>query len=178
MKKMLIGALVGGIILFIWQFLSWSMLNVHGSELSYTPNQDQIMAVLSENLDEGSYFLPNVAPGTPADQHQQYMEGQVGKPWAKISYHKSLDMGMGMNMFRGFIIDFVAVWLLCWILLKFAHLDFMTTLLTSLAVGAIGYFTISYLNSIWFEDSSMGYLVDTVAQWGLTGCWLGWWLNR
>ncbi|WP_236973473.1 hypothetical protein [Membranihabitans maritimus] len=58
MSKIWIGSLVGGLILFIWQFLSWSMLNIHDNEMEYTPNQVQILEVLNENLEEGNYFLP------------------------------------------------------------------------------------------------------------------------
>lgn len=178
MKKLVIGALVGGIILFLWQFLSWSMLNVHSAEMMYTPNQDNIMAVLNENLEEGSYFLPNVAPDTPSEEQQAYWESSAGKPWATVNYHKSMNTNMGMNMFRGFVIDFIAVLLLGWILLKFETLNFNITVLTSLAVGLTGYLTISYLNSVWFETSTIGFLIDSIVQWGLAGVWLGWWLTR
>ncbi|MFK7775379.1 MAG: hypothetical protein AB8F94_24780 [Saprospiraceae bacterium] len=54
----------------------------------------------------------------------------------------------------------------------------MTSLLASLAVGAIGYLTIPYLHQVWMETDSTGYLIDTVVAWGLVGAWLGWWLNR
>lgn len=63
MKKALIGGLIGGLILFIWQFLSWSMLNIHGSQMSHTPYQDQILKTLDDlSVPEGTYFLPNVPP--------------------------------------------------------------------------------------------------------------------
>ena len=86
---MIIGALVGGLILFIWQFLSWSITGLHESQMAHTPNQDAIMEVLAENLEEGSYFLPNVAKDTPSDEAQQYMKDMEGKPWASISYHEA-----------------------------------------------------------------------------------------
>lgn len=178
MKKQLIASLVGGILLFVWQFLSWSMLNIHGSEMAYTPNQDKILENLTQNLEEGSYFLPNLPPGSSSAEEQAYMQNSVGKPWAIVSYHKAMNMSMGMNMFRGLAVDFVAAFLLTWLLLKFASLDMKTSVLTSLAVGGIGYLTIPYLNSIWFESNSIGHLIDAVAQWGLVGVWLGWWLPR
>ena len=54
MKKLFVGALVGGLILFIWQFLSWSLLNIHLPEMQYTPAQDEILSALSEaGLEEG-----------------------------------------------------------------------------------------------------------------------------
>ena len=179
MKNQLIASLVGGAILFIWQFLSWSLLNVHKAEFQYTANQDAILETLSQNLDrEVTYMLPQPPEGSSQEEQHAFMESHANKPWATISYHKSFNTNMGMNMFRGFVVDLVAVFLLVWLLLKFAHLDFKTSLLSSLAVGAIAYLTIPYLNSIWFESNTLGYIVDLVAQWGLVGAWLGWWLTR
>lgn len=178
MKKQLIATLVGGVILFVWQFLSWTMLNIHGSEMKYTANQDKILENLTQNLEEGSYFLPGVPPGSSSAEQQAYMENSAGKPWAIVSYHSAMNTNMGMNMFRAFAVDLVAVFLLAWLLLKFVKLDLKTAVLASLAVGGIGYLTIPYLNSIWFESNSIGYVIDVVAQWGLVGAWLGWWLPR
>ena len=178
MKKQLIATLVGGLILFLWQFLSWTVLNVHGAEYQYTANQDTIMTTLARNLKEGSYMLPQPPKGSSSEEQKAFMETSAGKPWASISYHESFEGNMGMNMFRAIVVDLLAVFLLVWLLLKFASLDFKTVLLSSLTVGAIAYLTIPYLNSIWFESNTIGYLVDLVAQWGLLGVWLGWWLTR
>ncbi len=178
MKKQLIATLVGGLILFFWQFLSWTMLNVHGAEYQYTANQDKILECLTQNMEEGSYMLPQPAPGSSPEEQQAFMKSADGRPWATVIYHKSFSGNMGMNMIRAFSVDLVAVFLLVWLLLKFNNLDFKTALLSSLAVGAIAYLTIPYLNSIWFESNTIGYLVDLVVQWGLLGAWLGWWLTR
>ena len=178
MKKQLIATLVGALLLFVWQFLSWAPLNIHGSEFTYTANQDKILDVLSQNLEEGQYMLPTAPPNSTPEQYQAVMDNSAGKPWAVISYHKSMDTGMGMNMLRGFVIDLISIFLLVWLLMQFANLQFKSILLTSLAVGGIGYLTIPYLNTIWFDESSIGYLIDTLVQWGLVGTWLGWWLTK
>lgn len=178
MKKQLIATLVGGIILFVWQFLSWALVNIHEKEFSYTPNQDKIMQVLAENLQEGEYLLPTAPPNSTPEQQQAIMESSAGKPWASISYHKSLNTDMGMPMIRAFVIDLLSVFLLVWLLLQFSNLQFRSALLAALAVGIIGYLTIPYLSSIWFEKNSLTYLMDAVVQWGLIGAWLGWWLTK
>lgn len=178
MKKMIIGALVGGLILFIWQFLSWSLINIHAPNNKYTEHQDEIMSMLSEKLEEGSYFLPTVAEGTSQEDYQEAMKDFSGKPWAQINYHDSFGNNMAMNMIRGYAIDFLSVLLLCWILLKFANLTFSNSVLTSLSVGIIGYFTVNYLNSIWYEQNTIPDLIDAIVNWGLVGAWLGWWLRR
>lgn len=177
--KLIIGALVGGLLVFFWQFLSWSMLNVHASNQQYTANQDAILTCLSSNLPEGgSYFLPNVPPGTTQEDQQKIMESSIGKPWAQISYHKSMNMSMGMNMTRGFLADVVAVLLLCWLLGQVTNLTMQKSIMLSITVGLVGYLTTEYSNAIWFESNSLPDLIDAVVAWSLCGSWLGYWLNR
>lgn len=179
MNKQLIGTLVAGLILFIWQFISWNVMNLHQAEMQYTPKQDQIMEALTQlDLEEGHYFVPTVPPGSSMEDQEKLMESMVGKPWATVSYHQAFEVNMGMNMTRGFLLDLVSAFLLIWVLMKFRENNFMTSLLASLAVGSIGYLTIPYLHQVWMETDSTGYLIDTVVQWGLVGAWLGWWLNR
>ena len=179
MKKQLIGALVGSLILFFWQFISWGLVEIHGPQMAYTPKQDAVLqALIDTGIEEGTYFVPRAPSGSSAAEAEAFMNEHVGKPWAIVSYHESLQNRQGMNMFRGWVIDFISVLLLCWLLLKMANLDFKTAVLASLAVGLIGYFTIAYLYSIWFESDSIPYLIDTIVQWGICGAWLGWWLNR
>ena len=134
---------------------------------------------MSEQLtEEGHYFLPNVPAGTPAEEHEDVREASMGKPWARISYHPKMEMNMGLNLVRGLVIDFMAVFLLTWILMQFAQLNFSKTLMATFATGLIAYLTIPYLNNIWFEGPTVGYIIDLVVQWGLVGSWLGWFLNR
>lgn len=178
MKKTIIASIVGGLILFIWQFLSWSMLNIHGSSMTYTPNQEKILAHLEANLEEGSYFLPTIAKGTDPEVAQKYMESRMGKPWARVQYHDAFTMSMPLNMIRGFIVNILACFFLTWILSRFSKVELKDGLICSLAVGLIGYFTIPYIENIWFNESSLGYLVDTIVSWGLVGIWLGFWLSK
>lgn len=178
MKNQIIATLVAAIILFFWQFLSWTLLNVHGNQFNYSEQQDSIMQVLSQHLKEGTYMMPHPKPGSSQEEQEAFMQAYANKPWASITYHESFNTNMGMNMFRGFVVDIVAAFLLIWLLLQFRNLNFTTALLASLAVGGIGYLTIPYLNRIWFQTDSFGYLIDCFVQWGLVGAWLGWWLTR
>ncbi|MFK7775378.1 MAG: hypothetical protein AB8F94_24775 [Saprospiraceae bacterium] len=90
MNKQLVGTLVAGVILFIWQFVSWNVLNLHQAEMAYTPKQDQIMEALSQlDLEEGHYMIPTVASDASMDEKEKLMESMIGKPWATVSYHKA-----------------------------------------------------------------------------------------
>ena len=178
MKKQLVGALVGGIILFLWQFLSWSIFNLHNGNNSFTPKQDEVLKFLGDNLEEGAYYLPTLPEGSPQDENQKLMESQIGKPWAQVYYHKSLKINMLFNMSRGLAVDFVAILLLIWLVMKMGNASFNTIFLTSIIIGFVGYLSTTYTFSIWYETKTLPDLIDALVGFGLVGLWLGWWLRR
>jgi hypothetical protein len=180
MKKALIGALVGGILIFIWQTLSWAMLNLHHASQEYTPKQDSIMSYLNTQFSEdGSYLMPNYPPGTSREDMEKQMGANKGKPWMQIQYHKTLDTNMGANIFRGLVLDIVMVALLCWILLKISIPKFSTIFIACLLTGLIVFMNSPYTIHIWYPKADiMVHLEDALVSWGLCGIWLGWWLSK
>jgi hypothetical protein len=182
MKKTIVGAIVGGIIIFAWQFLSWGALNMHEKQQKYTPKQDSILAYLSTQFNEdGGYFLPNYPPGTSNTEMEKQMKAFEGKPWAQVSYHKAMP-GMNkmfMNMGRSLAVDILTIWLLCWLLVKIPSPSFGTVFLGTVFTGLIVFFNAPYVMHIWYESFDvMAHFTDALASWGITGLWLGWWLTR
>jgi hypothetical protein len=179
MKKSLIGAFVGGIIIFIWQFLSWTMINLHQPSQKYTPKQEAILSVLNDNLEEGGYYLPGLPENSSMEEYQNMMKESVGKPWATIQYHKAMKNDMVMNMVRGLLVNALTVWLLCWILLQMNGPTFASILTATLFTGFIIFLNVPYTNHIWFESFDLwAHLIDALVSWGLCGLWLAWWLPR
>jgi hypothetical protein len=182
MKKMIIGSLVGGIILFAWQFLTWGLLNLHEAQQKYTPKQDTVLAFLGTQFNEdGAFMMPTFAPGTSKDEIEKQMKASEGKPWAQVIYHKAMP-GMDkmfMNMGRGLLVNFVAIGLLCWLLLKIPNASFGTVFLGTLGTGLIIFLESPYMMHIWYGSFDlMAHFTDALVAWGVTGIWLGWWLTR
>lgn len=183
MKKSLIGALVGAIIIFVWQFLSFAAVNLHKPAQQYTEKQDAIMSFLnSQGLEEGGYILPSVPETASNSEMEAAMKASDGKPWASVQYHKEAQNSisdMMMNMVRGFLVNFVIVFLFCWIVRKMVAPTFGTILGSALAVGMISFLNQPYTGFIWYKWFDIwAFLLDAVVCWGLTGLWLGWWLRR
>ncbi len=183
MKKTIIAAIVGGLLIFIWQTLSWTVLDLHRPSQDYTPKQDTIMSVLNATLDkEGGYLLPNVPKGTSMEDAEKFANSMQGKPWASIQYHngyKFTNSLMIMNMARGLAVDIIMVLMLCWILMKIKIPSFSTILISCLMVGLIIFIDIPYTGNIWYKSFDLNaHLIDVLASWGLCGLWLGWWLRR
>ena len=183
MKKVLIGAVVGGLIIFIWQFLSFALVNFHKPAQNYTDKQEAIMNFLnSQGLEEGGYVMPSLPESATMDEHNQAMKAAEGKPWAVLQYHsrqEDVQSGMIMNMIRGVLVNIVLVWLFCWIVSKMAVPSFNTILLASLATGLIVFFNAPYTGHIWYKTFDIwAFFMDAIVCWGLVGLWLGWWLRR
>lgn len=180
MKKTIVAALVGGIIIFIWQFLSFALINFHKPAQNYTDKQDAIMTFLnSQQLPEGGYILPNIPDNTTAAQREQAMKEAEGKPWAIVQYHHSLKNNMAMNMVRGLIVNIIIVFLFCWLLGRMANPGFTTIVLSALAIGMIVFLNAPYTGAIWYESfDTWAHLADAIVSWGLAGLWVAWWLGR
>ncbi len=181
MKRNFIGALVGAIIIFIWQFLSNAAMNLHADNVKYTPNQDAVLSAITSNIpEEGGYMIPNLPPDKQTkEDHEKFMADQEGKPSVHIIYHKSKSYDMVMNMVRGFLSNIIMVWLFCWILGKMNMPGFSTIVMASIALGLITFINQPYTGHIWFGffDTKI-HLLDAVVSWGLAGLWLGWWFTR
>jgi hypothetical protein len=183
MKKSLIGAIIGGLLIFIWQTLSWTMLDLHRPAQDHTPKQDSIMNFLNVNLDkEGGYLMPSAPKGTSFEEMKKLGEKQQGKPWAIIQYHRALSSSMNemyMNMLRGFVATAFMVWLLCWILGKWNKASFFNIFLACIFTGLIVFINETYNTFIWYKIFDVrAHLIDALASWGLCGVWLGWWMRK
>jgi hypothetical protein len=180
MKKLIIGALIGGILIFLWLTLSWTVLNLHGKEYQKASNQDEVMPFLSSHFThDGQYRLPMIDQNASSEEHQKFMDSMKGKPWAVVSYHASYDADMVKNILIGLVAAILAAAFVCWILMKNTNSSFGTTFISCVLIGLAGYLFIPFSNRIWFETPGLKTnVIDTLVSWGLCGIWLGWWLNR
>jgi hypothetical protein len=171
MKKQILPTLIIGIVLFMWQFISWAAGNFHGSAQRYTPHQDTIMATLNQlALEDGRYMLPSVSPEVPSEQAQQQWESFMGKPWAFITYHNAHEMSMGMSMLRGFLADLVGAWILFSMLSAMGPLTLGRSVFMSLGFGMFSFIYITYTNHIWYPTFDlMASFLDAIVPFSMIG---------
>ncbi|MEY3860326.1 MAG: hypothetical protein RIS50_607, partial [Bacteroidota bacterium] len=151
-------ALLGGLILFFYQFLSFAGANFHGNAQAYTEKQDTIMAFL---LDNKQYILPRPSENaTPEDQQKYAVESQ-GKPWAMVNYHTTKDTGMIMPMVRGLLVDILAIFLVFGLLDKIADINTMKAIIYLCTVGFFAFLVVPYTNYIWYQTPDIwAHLLD------------------
>ena len=179
MKKTIIAAVVGGLILFFWQFLSWNMLNLHASQQQYSPKQDQILTALNNiGLEEGEYVLPTYSRDATAEQKQTYMNSLENNPWAVLRYKKAFKNSLGLNIARSLIMNILIVFLLCYFIGGQVNRSFKKIFISSLGLGILSYLINPYLYSIWFGNTTIPDLIDAIVQFSLLGAWLGYMLKE
>lgn len=182
MKKILIGSLVGAILLFGWQSVSWTVLKVHDKAYQYTPAQDSLLYVISSTLKtEGQYLLPRVPDNSSHEEMEKMSKQMEGKPWAVVTLHQAYKYDMVMPIVRGFLIALICMILVCQVIQRFGKKTFRSIFTTVLAFGLITFLYVWYNQHNWFStpwNVLNGELLDTVAGWGLSGIWLGWWYSR
>jgi hypothetical protein len=179
MKKHIIASIVGGILIFFWQFLSNAALDLHRPAQQYTPKQDTVIQFLQQHLQQGRYFIPTTPVGASSEEQQKLNEQMTGKAWAIVDIHTAWNADMGMNITRGFLTTVVMVYLLCWILLQGGITKFSTILLASIFVGLIAFLNFPYAYFIWYKSPGIwADFNDAWIPWTLNGLWLGFYLGR
>jgi hypothetical protein len=171
MKRQLLFSLIGAVVIFVWQFLSFAIPNFHKSAMEYTPLQDEILQKLDEiGLDEGMYILGMPDPSMTPEEQREAMKEYEGRPWAVLNYQMSNSMDMVMPMIRGFIVCFIISFLLFWIFLQQKEGTLRNRLFISLAIGMIGFFFVPYTSFIWFREPDIwAYLADAIFPWAILG---------
>ncbi len=164
-------ALLGGLILFFYQFISFAGANFHGNAQAYTEKQDTIMAFLNSlNLENKQYILPRPAENATAEDQQKYAQESQGKPWAMVNYHGSRNTGMLMPMLRGLLVDILAIFLLFGLLDKVADVNTTQSILYACTVGLFTFLVVPYTNYIWYQTPDIwAHLLDALVPYTLIG---------
>jgi hypothetical protein len=174
MKKVIIGSLVGGLLIFIWQTLSHVAFNLHEPVQQYTAKQDSILTYLNkQELAPGGYILPRMSHNQSMEELEGFTKSIAGKPWARVIFYPSYKTDMTMNMVRGFVLDIFMVFLLVWIISKLKIPRRSTIVGVSVVIGLIAFCNTSYTEHIWYPVYDLrAQLIDSVVAWGLCGFWL------
>ncbi len=182
MKKWLIGSFVGAVIIFVWQFLSWTVIQLHEAEARYTPAQDSILSFLNSQFKEtGTYMLPTVPPGSSQSAGEELGKQMDGKPWATLTYRTSYSSDMARPMIRGFLVDLAIVFCFIYIITRSGTPTGIRVFAAAVALGLVTFLWGPYTAHNWFQTpvaDLKGQLIDSLGAWGVAGIWLGWWLNR
>jgi hypothetical protein len=169
MKKLILFSVIGGIILFIWQFLSYSLPDFHKSAHAYTPLQDSIMNQIEKlGLEEGMYMLGAANPENPEEVAAAMKEET--RTWAVLNYQVDDSNSMTKPLIRSVINCMIIAGLLFWLLKQKPDSTLLSKVLLSFVVGFISFLYMPYSNFIWYKEPDIwAHLMDGVIPWLILG---------
>jgi hypothetical protein len=189
MKKIIISAIVGAVILFAWGFLSWVALPVHFKSYLYTPAQDQLLQAFQDaGLEKGMYMVPSADNRTGGYSEYQKANMQMhkereGMPFAQVIYYpQGMDHGPA-RMLSGFLLQLISAFCAALIL---AGASFKTTTFYSrwwlvMLVAVITSLQGPLMGLNWFGHPwhhVVGLVFDQFVSWALCGAWMAWYMGR
>ncbi len=181
MKRMIVGALVGGLIVFIWQALSHMIFTYHETSYRQVTQQDEAIQAIGNALkNEGQYLIPRSDPAANSVQQQEFEAQMQGKPWALVTYHSSYEFDMAMAVARSFTTACLAV-LLFIVILGNRPGTFFSIFAKAIGLGVLIFSFVFYNQNIWLQtpwEVIRPEVYDLLIEWGLCGLWLGYWLTK
>jgi hypothetical protein len=189
MTRAIIATLVGAVILYGWNALSWTVLPVHFHSFKYSPEQEEILQTLDEKLPEsGTYIMPtadNRDVGYYDEEYQEEMQEIMKEnegSGALLFYYED-GLGEEVSSFITGFLFFLLSAFIAVILLSVARPNLNSffqrwwfVMLVPLLVALLGPLSDwNWLGFHWHYIKCM--LLDLGVSWGLCGLWLAYYLK-
>lgn len=178
-----IAALVGAIIMFVWQMSVHMFLPIGEMGMKAPANEDVVIqAIASGTPDPGIYYLPyfdmakaddSVALAAWEAKANRYSFLVVGTPLSD-------PMSMGPQLGKQFVVNLLSAFIVAWLLVATAW-GFGARVVGSLAIGLFGWFANVVPQWNWYHfptDFMIGGLLEQGIGWLLAGIGMAWWLGR
>ncbi len=132
--KLLLGALIGGIVVFIWGSVSWMMLSWHENTLLPFTNEPAVASVVKAGAPvSGVYLLPHARAAQPSEPRQS--RAKQGPVLLAAVNLEGADPANPAYYLRGLLIEIIGAGFMTALLLSLPGLSFWGCVRTSLWVG-------------------------------------------
>lgn len=184
MIRIIIAALVGGLVMFCWGAFSHMVLPFAEAGVQSVPNEAAVTTALETNIKEpGFYFLPgmeNMHNATPEQQAAWAAKYEKG-PTAILVYHPTGERPMSVNQMGVEFLSNVLACLFVAMILSFSGAGFVGRVTIATLVGAAGWASISLSQWNWYRFPTPVILAegfDQVVGWFITGIALAFVVKR
>ncbi len=173
--RLIIAAILGGMVMFMWGAVSHMVLNIEASAVKPMPNESAVSAAMKANItDTGVYFMPGLDMTKRATEEEQlawaakYKEG----PTAMLIYHPTGDDVFTPRQFGTQLAADIGAAFFGSIILLFAGVGFFRGVIISTLIGIAGWVAILIPYWNWYRfpfEFVRADLIDQIAGWFLAG---------
>lgn len=180
MKKLILGGLLGGLIVFVWGMVSWMVLPWHNLSMRKFTDESAVEKVLTANAPHGGlYVLPNGCAGTEnlsPDQKKAAMKVSFEKmekgPSAFVVFRPNGTGKMFINMAKGIALQMLLALMMTSLLLKAKPEHYSCRLGLVVMIALTAGLMCHVPNWIWWKFPTKYVAVeiaDLVVSWFLAG---------
>ncbi len=177
----MLGGVAGGVALFVWNILAWTLLPLHASSLRAFAAEDRVVEALVEaRTPEGLYVIPS-PPDTAgmskeeAAAAQEAWESRASRgPVATLAYRPGgrAPNRMFRPMARGLVLALAAAFFSAWALSRARIAGHFGRVAFVLGMGVFAWALGPAMLWNWFSypgDYTIAVLLDSVAGWVIVG---------
>jgi len=177
MKVLIKGALIGGLVAFVWTNISWMILPWHMMTISTLPNDAPIAESLKNNVPEsGLYILPWTTNKSEEAMKEFDQKMKTGPFAFMVVYPDGFKPNMAKMMIFGLLLNIFVAFILTYLLTKTKGLSYIQKIGFVKMAAVAGALVIVVPNLIWWQFPtaySLVTIVDTAITWGLAGLAIG-----
>jgi len=184
--RIAIAALLGAILVFLWQFLAHMVLPIGQMGFRLPQNEDVVLQAVTTGLPTpGIYFLPSMDPAKMSDEAamKTWAEKAKKNPWVFAVVNPAPEgdpMSMAPHLVKQFITNLISAFLVAFVLAATAWTMGMR-IAGSLIFGVFGWLMNIVPQWNWYRfpaDFMLGNLLEQGIGWLLAGVAIAWWLGR
>lgn len=150
MRRMLLGTVVGGVVLFVWGYVFWGVLPIAENIVLPVPNEAAVAQMLKDNIpSSGVYYIPGEGA---KEMSQAWVEKHKAGPIAQIFFRRAgSDPNDPMFFVRGFGYMLLCAFLVAW-LLKTALPALRSYAARAIFVIMVGFFgaVVAFSGAVWW----------------------------
>ncbi len=150
-SKLWLVILLAGAAAWVWSFLSWAALNLHGKDFEKLPDEDKLRGIIRDmGIPFGVYFMPMMdhkSRNTPEGK------AKCGQPPMGILHLMNPKMSMPRNMLLSFLVNLAVAFLMAYVghLTLPAGTGFAKVMQVMGTIGVLSYSFAFLPNMIWFQ---------------------------
>jgi hypothetical protein len=167
--RVLVAAVVGGVLLFLWGFVAHVLLPFSEKAMKPIPNEAAVIEAVRGNVTEnGVYFIPylNYMKASPQEQQAYAAKIASGPSGLLVLRTGGVTMDMKRELPMEFISNFLAALVAALAVTGLGVRTYGGRAATIFAFGVVAWLSISVSQWTWYGFSTDFLISDLVDQWG------------
>ena len=181
MKQIILPSLLGAVVIFVWSFISWTIIGWHNIDLKNFPDQTEIMHMKAVMHEPGIYIYPREPQSTDDAAMQKWFEQYKAGPLVNFMVYNpnGEDWDMVTPMVRSFLIYFISAFIASMLLMMTLAQNpgFLRRVVFVMMLGLFAGFVGPFIEWNWWKFP-FGYtivgVIDFCVTWFIAGLVLAW----